>query len=1213
MDKIDELEYEEIRRRAIAKKEDDYDAYIAENMSGMKYADSPMCQDCISEYKILYVKGMFVDELSEEEELLRKETGTLPEEIFFPATCFGDNRCGIGDVAYAETDQDFALATMENPDSWFKEELNIELRWYQSDSAGCSARMKVDRWGRRCLPETEMVRMIDDTLKSIKDIKVGDQVLSTVEDLCVPVVGNVTAVFQNGIKPVYKITLEDGRIIRCTSNHPIYIYDDDETVFISIDEGLRIGSQAVCLHDRSTESYTYSMVESIEYIGEQETYDITVDEYHNFLVDGIVTHNTGKTHHKVGGFLQRMQKGRGTTEPDTAGKTFVIPERVLVLAPFQAQVDEIFEKIDEMLIVSKTLSNCVEKRRRSPNQVLQFTNRSKVIGFCTGANQGTGGDKTRGQDSTLIYVDEADYVQDNDIESFIAIVSSRPDTELWFTSTPSGRHGKFWSFCMDKMMGFKERHICGTLSPSWNRTTERFLRRQYSKAGWDHEILAVFGDVEGGVFATAKLNQGLSDYDYNVTRKLEGAIHTIGVDWNGVETGIPIIVIAYYPDRNSYVTVDKYTSKEEDQTQTNAVKDIIKMFHKWGADAVYVDAGFGCLDANTLILTDRGMKKFSDINPGDMVMTHASRYRPVLEIGPTGKKRTCTIEVEYNMPLISSPDHRHCVYRGDELVSIKSSDLLLSDQFIIPKQSVSTPVDPVYIDLLEDVGYIENCRHDQKKIWSIIHEETGDTIHAMADKTGISSSVIHRAKSKFKYEEILSKKQQDVADKLREAYGDKWYQGAESKIERKIDISSDDFQFVLGWILCHAKIKEYGLDIEKQSHHSKESFSKLIMIMMKWWPTTLFKSESGEPKVQVRSAFLSEFFACFFGYELKDRHIDTRVLNTNPVALVKSIFGCTGAPAKRMATIGFQSKMLAFQVRQILIDHGILSDIKEFESGCQLFIRPNSSNLKATNSILGTTLLASNQPINYIETPDHFLVKLESVSESEEMIEMYDMSVEEDESFWANGICTHNSTQVEMLKKYAIDFHEDGLLKTLKGIHMQGKTKIRDPYTRQNVQKQNKALMTDLAVQRVESGYCYWPAFENQEDNLVDQLRNYKVDRYTPTGLPVYSQGKDHELVAWVLAMFAIVMEFSDLCKIDGRISTWVMPLANGSGSLKSDISRSETKEMAKDIDAHERQYKISQGIIEAPAASSGFARSGSVSRMNRFSRAKSGSRRGSF
>lgn len=569
-------------------KERIYDDYIKIHKSSKAYK-CEMCKKCISDYREIYLSGKLDIELSEEEYETRRANGTLPSEVIFPVSCEGDLRESMGDVSSAVTDEEFAIAGIFNPDIWFEEELGIKLRWYQSDSASCTARAKVDRWGRRCLTGDQLVQMGDGSKKPIKDIVIGDVVSCTDLNAISYVNGEVSYIFDNGIKEVFKIKLDDGNELKCTSNHPLLWVDKDggEWSWSTIDSGLSIGDAVMVLSSFKDKSYTCSQILSIESIGKENTYDISIPDYENFIANNIIVHNTGKTHHKVGGLLHRAVIGRGYD-----GDRF-IPEKILILAPFQAQIDEIFSKVDEMIQSSKSLKYSVLRRARSPNQILVMSNGSKLSGFCIGSDEGSNSDKTRGQDATTIYLDETCIMMDKDIESVMAIMASRPDTALWATSTPDGRRGKFWGFCNMKELGFKETHITAMQSPAWNETTERILRKNYTRSAWESEILAIFGNVAGGVFPTDMLQSSLRNYDYGLELVSKESKIAMGIDWNSAENGIPIIVVSYDPHKNAYTVVDKYISQSKNFTQLTGVQDIIRMYNKWNPHAVYLDNGFG--------------------------------------------------------------------------------------------------------------------------------------------------------------------------------------------------------------------------------------------------------------------------------------------------------------------------------------------------------------------------------------------------------------------------------------------------------------------------------------------------------------------------------------------------------------------------------------------------------------------------------------------
>jgi hypothetical protein len=94
----------------------------------------------------------------------------------------------------------------------------------------------------------------------------------------------------SGVKSVYKLTLENGMFVKGTTDHEIQTYDG----MIPLSDTLN----RYVMYDNERSPYTsYSKVISIDYIGEEPTYDICCKApHHNFVANGIVVSNSGKTY-----------------------------------------------------------------------------------------------------------------------------------------------------------------------------------------------------------------------------------------------------------------------------------------------------------------------------------------------------------------------------------------------------------------------------------------------------------------------------------------------------------------------------------------------------------------------------------------------------------------------------------------------------------------------------------------------------------------------------------------------------------------------------------------------------------------------------------------------------------------------------------------------------------------------------------------------------
>ena len=157
---------------------------------------------------------------------------------------------------------------------------------------------------RKCIAEGSLITMSDGTLKPIEDVRVGDKVISF--DGQVFSGKTVTAAWDNGIKDVVEVTLEDGTSLRCTPDHRLLTQDGwKESSKLSSDDWVYTSNNisadiAENLSQYCLSPYTYEVlhgdfvcvpVKSIKKVGKSKVYDLTVEDNHNFIANNIVCHN----------------------------------------------------------------------------------------------------------------------------------------------------------------------------------------------------------------------------------------------------------------------------------------------------------------------------------------------------------------------------------------------------------------------------------------------------------------------------------------------------------------------------------------------------------------------------------------------------------------------------------------------------------------------------------------------------------------------------------------------------------------------------------------------------------------------------------------------------------------------------------------------------------------------------------------------------------
>lgn len=288
----------------------------------------------------------------------------------------------------------------------------------------------------------------------------------------------------------------------------------------------------------------------------------------------------------------------GKTDALTISSLWVwhtIPEsKILVIAPFQDQVDLIFQNVRAYLQKSGELSALVTRDRRNP-QILEQVNGNFMMGITAGSKSGMKGDKARGQDATHMYWDEADYLDEKTMDSLLGILASRPYLELWTSTTPTGARSFFYEWCTDKQRGYKEWHYHSNVSPMWNMETEFTLKQTMTATSYAHEFEAEFADSEMGVYQQDHIDACLEDYDPNECKRVweDGYLYALGVDWNEAKNGVQLVGVEYNPNNMKLKVCLKRSLHDKEFTQLRAVELIRDLQLSWKFDTIYVDQGYG--------------------------------------------------------------------------------------------------------------------------------------------------------------------------------------------------------------------------------------------------------------------------------------------------------------------------------------------------------------------------------------------------------------------------------------------------------------------------------------------------------------------------------------------------------------------------------------------------------------------------------------------
>jgi hypothetical protein len=306
-------------------------------------------------------------------------------------------------------------------------------------------------------------------------------------------------------------------------------------------------------------------------------------------------------------FNSLLPKGR-----DASGNTVNVGATIMVVTPYQAQLTNIFEEMEKLLKRNRELCSEVTTGTgdslyiKTPTFKMEFRNGAVIQGFVSGIGMrqdGSGGGTMRGFSADLVYLDEMDMIPEDILDKVInPILATTPNTALIATSTPIGKQGKFYEWCL-KRPDFKEDYLPSSVIPHWEQIKDEILR-EATKDSFAAEYMAIFIEEQNGIFKKDWVFKAMLDYSYADTTNagklfnklgLKGSgekITCIGIDWNK-NAGTEFYVVGYYPSINMWIGLDAINVPASEYSAKRWIKELLQLNYKWKPDYIYADEGYG--------------------------------------------------------------------------------------------------------------------------------------------------------------------------------------------------------------------------------------------------------------------------------------------------------------------------------------------------------------------------------------------------------------------------------------------------------------------------------------------------------------------------------------------------------------------------------------------------------------------------------------------
>lgn len=270
---------------------------------------------------------------------------------------------------------------------------------------------------------------------------------------------------------------------------------------------------------------------------------------------------------------------------------------IMFVAPYLSQVKDFFTRLRNFIEKNPELQAEIKTDVSTPFFKLELKSGMKILGFSAGSS---GASSVRGQKADIIILDEMDYLEQEALDTIVALLMEHNDVELLAASTPSGRREYFYEFCVENME-YKEFFFPSMCNPSWGPRMEAELRNLYrTEIAWLHEIEAKFGESDASVFQYKYIMDATKKYPLMAEGPREGCLYSLGCDWNDSKNGTKIRIVEFDPSTSKLRAVDVSSVQKAGWTQTLAVSEVVRMNRKWRCDYVYVDAGHGAMQIEVL-------------------------------------------------------------------------------------------------------------------------------------------------------------------------------------------------------------------------------------------------------------------------------------------------------------------------------------------------------------------------------------------------------------------------------------------------------------------------------------------------------------------------------------------------------------------------------------------------------------------------------------
>lgn len=336
------------------------------------------------------------------------------------------------------------------------------------------------------------------------------------------------------------------------------------------------------------ENIEWERVVSIEDLGEQQTYSITVNnqldwDLRSVIANDIYSHNTET---KIVECLHHCRYRIGAHGNDRA-------YAVHVFVPSENLLEHHWEEFEKFVQNSRTMKNM--RIGGNKNDSIKFNNNTTIYVHILSMKSAIG------TDAFFMWFDEAAfYDNDKALAHALGLAASHDNVPITMTSNSSGFQGKFYDYCNSSTTFMLQ--APSYVNPEWNASKERFFRNNLTSEEYELLIKASWGESTSSVFKKDDIDYCLNAFPYSQAEcsrsKPEGAFRCLGCDWNEAANGVHFVIVEFN-ERNApegrplFKTVHKRAVRGEDWNHLAAQQVAWELLTGWDCDVAFLDFGGG--------------------------------------------------------------------------------------------------------------------------------------------------------------------------------------------------------------------------------------------------------------------------------------------------------------------------------------------------------------------------------------------------------------------------------------------------------------------------------------------------------------------------------------------------------------------------------------------------------------------------------------------